>query len=323
MHSYLDFEKSIAELEGKAEELRNLARQDSEMDIAEEVQQIEKKAAEHLQEIYRKLSPWQKCMVSRHPFRPRISDYIKGLFHDFVPLAGDRVYADDASIVGGLARFRGQSLVVLGHEKGQDTESRIRCNFGMAHPEGYRKAVRLMKLADHFSIPVVTFVDTPGAYPGKEAEERGQAEAIARSIETCLSLEVPIITVIIGEGGSGGAIAIAAASKVAMLEFSIYGVISPEGCASILWKSSNKVKEAAEALCMTAQDLLGLGVIDSIIPEPIGGAHRDKEITMNRVGDYIFDSLEEFSGMPGGKIKDDRRIKFMEMSQQSKQVSEV
>src|SRR5210317_54092 len=289
MTNYLDFEKPLAEIEGKAEELRALARQNEEMDVESEATALDKKAADILQELYKTLTPWRRCQVARHPQRPHCKDYIDALFTEYTPLAGDRNFADDHAVMGGLARFNDQPVVVIGHEKGNDTKSRIERNFGMARPEGYRKAVRLMELASKFGLPVITLVDTPGAYPGKGAEERGQSEAIARSTEKCLQIGVPLISVVIGEGGSGGAVAFATANRVAMLEHSVYSVISPEGCASILWKDAEKMREAAEALRLTAQDLKKLGVIDRIIPEPMGGAQRDPSTTMESVGKCIDD----------------------------------
>jgi len=270
MTQYLDFEKPLAEIEGKAEELRALARASEEMDVTQEASALDVKAAALLDTLYKNLTPWRKCQVARHPERPHCMDYIKALFSDFTLLAGDRNFADDLAVIGGLARFNDQPVMVIGHEKGSDTKSRIERNFGMARPEGYRKAVRLMQLADRFGLPVITLVDTTGAYPGKGAEERGQSEAIARTTETCLTLKVPLISVIIGEGGSGGAVAFATANRLAMLEHSVYSVISPEGCASILWKNAEKMREAAEALRLTAQDLKKLGVADYI---KIGRAH--------------------------------------------------
>ena len=270
MAHYLDFEKPLAEIEGKAEELRAMARQNDEMDVEKEAENLDVKAQELLVDLYKNLTPWRKCQIARHPERPHCKDYIKALFSEFVPLAGDRNFADDQAVIGGLARFGDKPIVVIGHEKGSDTKSRIERNFGMARPEGYRKAIRLMELADKFGLPVITLVDTPGAYPGKGAEERGQSEAISRSTEKCLQIGVPFISIIIGEGGSGGAVAFATANKVAMLEHSVYSVISPEGCASILWKDAEKMREAAEALRLTADDLYSLGVSDQIIKEPLG-----------------------------------------------------
>lgn len=283
MTNYLDFEKPLAEIEGKAEELRAMARQNEEMDVEDEAKALDKKAEEMLAELYKALTPWRKCQVARHPDRPHCKDYIEALFTEFTPLAGDRNFADDHAVIGGLARFDDQPVVVIGHEKGHDTKSRIKRNFGMARPEGYRKAIRLMELADKFGLPVITLVDTPGAYPGKGAEERGQSEAIARSTEKCLQIGVPLVSVVIGEGGSGGAVAFATANRVAMLEHSVYSVISPEGCASILWKDAEKMREAAEALRLTAQDLSKLGVNDRVIKEPLGGAHRGPDATFDAV----------------------------------------
>ena len=271
MTNYLEFEKPLAEIEGKAEELRAMARENEEMDIEKEAAALDRKAADLLKELYKDLTPWRKCLVARHPNRPHCKDYIEALFDEYTPLAGDRNFADDHAVMGGLARLGDRSVMVIGHEKGNDTKSRIERNFGMARPEGYRKAIRLMDIAHRFNLPVVTLVDTPGAYPGKGAEERGQSEAIARSTQKCLEIGVPLVSVVIGEGGSGGAIAFATANRVAMLEHSIYSVISPEGCASILWKDAEKMREAAEALRLTAQDLKQLGVCDRIIPEPSGG----------------------------------------------------
>ncbi len=312
MHNYLEFEKPIAELEGKVQELRHLAGSE-EVNIADEVGKLQTKVEKLLKSTYAKLSPWQKAMVARHANRPHTVDYIRDLITEFTPLAGDRAFAEDSAIIGGMGRFRGESVVVIGHEKGADTDTRIKHNFGMAKPEGYRKAQRLMKLADQFHLPVVTFVDTPGAYPGIDAEARGQAEAIARSIEVCLSLKVPMVSVVIGEGGSGGAIAVATANQVLMLEHSIYSVISPEGCASILWRDKEQNQVAAEALRLTAQDLLKLGVIDSIIAEPLGGAHREPAAAIATVGEGIENALAEYAGLDGGVIKAKRREKFLEM----------
>ena len=313
MTNYLDFEKPLAEIEGKAEELRALARQNEEMDVESEAAALDKKAADMLQELYKTLTPWRRCQVARHPQRPHCKDYIDALFTEYTPLAGDRNFADDHAVMGGLARFNDQPVVVIGHEKGNDTKSRIERNFGMARPEGYRKAIRLMELADKFGLPIITLVDTPGAYPGKGAEERGQSEAIARSTEKCLQVGVPVISIIIGEGGSGGAVAFATANRVAMLENSIYSVISPEGCASILWKDAEKMREAAEALRLTAGDLEKLGVVDRVIPEPMGGAHRDNETTISSVGKAIAAMLKELSSKKGDKLVADRRKKFLDM----------
>jgi acetyl-CoA carboxylase carboxyl transferase subunit alpha len=317
MQSYLDFEKGLAEIEGKAEELRALARKNSEMDVEEEAFALDRKAATLLDELYRSLDPWRKCQVARHPDRPHCKDYIDGLFSEWTPLAGDRNFADDHAVMGGLARFDDRPVVVIGHEKGNDTKSRIERNFGMARPEGYRKAIRLMDLADRFGLPVVTLVDTPGAYPGKGAEERGQSEAIARATEKSLAIGVPVVSVIIGEGGSGGAVAFATADRIAMLEHSIYSVISPEGCASILWKDAEKAKDAAEALRLTAQDLLTLGVVDRIIPEPRGGAQRDKPETISRVGVAIGELLADIGEKKPDALRKARRRKFLDMGTKS------
>ena len=312
MPTFLEFEKPIAELEGKIEELRHLDA-GGDVSIADDIGKLEAKVGRLLKETYGKLTPWQKVQVARHPERPHFVDYIDGLIEDFTALAGDRAFAEDAAIVGGFGRFRGRSVVVVGNEKGQDTESRIKHNFGMARPEGYRKARRLFDLANQFHLPVITLVDTAGAYPGVGAEERGQAEAIARSIQSCLGLRVPIISVVIGEGGSGGAIALAAADRVLMLEHAVYSVISPEGCASILWRTNEAAKEAAEALRLTAEDLKKLRVIDAVIEEPVGGAHRNKREAIRRVGDAIADHLEQLVGVEGGALRARRREKFIDM----------
>ena len=313
MTHYLEFEKPLAEIEGKAEELRAMARQNEEMDVEDEAKALDNKAQELLSELYNSLTPWRKCQVARHPERPHCKDYIAALFTEFTPLAGDRNFADDHAVIGGLARFEDQPVMVIGHEKGADTKSRISRNFGMARPEGYRKAIRLMDMADKFNLPVITLVDTPGAYPGKGAEERGQSEAIARSTEKCLQIGVPLISVIIGEGGSGGAVAFATANRVAMLEHSIYSVISPEGCASILWKDAEKTREAAEALRLTAQDLAKLGVNDQVISEPLGGAHRDRNMTLEAVRSAIADMLAELSQKNRSQLLADRRKKYLKM----------
>lgn len=313
MTHYLDFEKPLAEIEGKAEELRALARANAEMDVEAEAAALDAKAAALLDELYDSLTPWRKCQVARHPQRPHCKDYIEALFTEYTPLAGDRNFADDHAVMGGLARFEDRPVVVIGHEKGSDTKSRIERNFGMARPEGYRKAIRLMMLADRFGLPVITLVDTPGAYPGKGAEERGQSEAIARSTETCLKIGVPLVSVIIGEGGSGGAVAFATADRVAMLEHSVYSVISPEGCASILWKDAEKMREAAQALRLTAQDLKQLGVIDEIIPEPRGGAHRDPEAAIAAVGRTIGKMLGGLSKKKPAQLVKARRRKYLDM----------
>ncbi|SOH94046.1 acetyl-CoA carboxylase carboxyl transferase subunit alpha [Monaibacterium marinum] len=313
MQNYLDFEKGLAEIEGKAEELRALARQDPEMDVEEEAAALDKKAQALLSDLYRDLTPWRKAQVARHPSRPHCKDYIEALFTEYTPLAGDRNFADDPAVMGGLARLNDRPVVVIGQEKGNDTASRIARNFGMMRPEGYRKVVRLMDLADRFNLPVITLVDTQGAYPGKGAEERGQSEAIARSTEKCLSIRVPLISVIIGEGMSGGAIALTTGNKVAMLEHAIYTVISPEGCASILWKNAEKMREAAEALRLTAQNLRQLRVIDRIIDEPIGGAQRNPDAAIAAVGRTLTALLAEFDGKDRDEIRSDRRKKFLEM----------
>jgi acetyl-CoA carboxylase carboxyl transferase subunit alpha len=312
MRTYLDFEKPIAELEGKIEELRHLAN-DGEMNIAEEVTKLHGKAERLLRQTYSRLTAWQKVQVARHPDRPHCLAYAERLIDDFTPLAGDRCYAEDRAIVGGIGRFRGHSVVLLGHEKGADTDGRVRHSFGMARPEGYRKARRLMQLADRFGLPVVTLIDTSGAYPGVGAEQRGQAEAIARCIEACLAIRVPLISVIIGEGGSGGAIAIAAGDRVMMLEHAVYSVISPEGCASILWRSADEAQAAAEALKLTAQDLRKLGVVDAVIAEPLGGAHREHEQTIDRVGDAVEQALYEVRRLDGGALRAARGEKFLAM----------
>ena len=317
MQNYLDFEKGLAEIEGKAEELRTLARKNSEANVDDEAAALDRKAATLLDDLYRSLDPWRKTLVARHPDRPHCKDYIEAIFREWTPLAGDRAFSDDHAVMGGVARFNDRPVVVIGHEKGNDTRSRIARNFGMARPEGYRKAIRLMDLADRFSLPVVTLVDTPGAYPGKGAEERGQAEAIARSTEKCLQVGVPVVSVIIGEGGSGGAVAFATADRIAMLEHSIYSVISPEGCASILWKDAEKMKEAAEALRLTAQDLLALGVIDRVVPEPRGGAQRDKAEAIARVGVALAAMLAEVDGKKPAELRKARRKKFLDMGTKS------
>lgn len=315
--TYLEFEKPLADIEGKAEELRVMARKsegsDARIDVEKEAAALDKKAAEMLRELYKGLTPWRKTQVARHPDRPHCSDYIAALFTEYTPLAGDRAFGDDHAVMGGLARFNDAPVVVIGHEKGNDTKSRIHHNFGMARPEGYRKAIRLMDMAHRFGLPVVTLVDTPGAYPGKGAEERGQSEAIARSTEKCLQIGVPLVSVIIGEGGSGGAVAFATANRIAMLEHSIYSVISPEGCASILWKDAEKMREAAEALRLTAQDLQKLGVIDRVIQEPLGGAQRGPQEAMAAVGKEIAAMLAELKGKKPAELIRDRREKFLAM----------
>ncbi|HJU17710.1 MAG TPA: acetyl-CoA carboxylase carboxyltransferase subunit alpha [Stellaceae bacterium] len=312
MRHFLEFERPIAELDSKIEELRHLATT-SDLNIADEVGRLEVKADRLLRQTYARLTPWQKVQVARHPERPHALDYIGGLVTDFVPLAGDRAFAEDPAIVGGIGRFGGRSVVVLGTEKGGDTEGRIRRNFGMARPEGYRKARRLMRLAERFRLPVLTFVDTAGAYPGIDAEARGQAEAIARAIETCLDLRVPLVAAVIGEGGSGGAIALAAGNRVLMLEHAIYSVISPEGCASILWREAAYAEEAAESLRLTAQDLLRLEIVDQIVAEPLGGAHRVPEEAIRRLGEAIAEALEPLLALDGARLREERRAKFLAM----------
>ncbi|GAB1377576.1 acetyl-CoA carboxylase carboxyltransferase subunit alpha [Pararhodobacter sp.] len=311
--NYLEFEKPLAEIEGKAAELRAMARSNPEMDVEKEAEALDKKADQLLTDLYKNLTPWRKCQVARHQDRPHCKDYIDALFTEFTPLAGDRNFADDHAIMGGLARLGDRPVVVIGQEKGSDTKSRIERNFGMARPEGYRKAIRLMDLAHRFRLPVITIVDTPGAYPGKGAEERGQAEAIARSTEKCLQVGVPVISVIVGEGGSGGAVALATADKVLMLEHSVYSVITPEGCASILWKDAEKMREAAEAMRLTAQDLLRLGVIDQIIAEPRGGAQRDRKAAIEAVGKALESALAKLDGKSADKLVAGRRKKFLDM----------
>lgn len=310
--SFLEFEKPIAELEGKIEELRHLS-DDGEISIVDEVARLQSRVDKQLTQTYAKLTAWQKVQVARHPERPHCLDYVKALITDFTPLAGDRAYAEDHAVIGGMGRFDGNSVVVIGQEKGHDTESRVKHNFGMARPEGYRKAQRLMDLADRFGLPVITFVDTAGAYPGVGAEERGQAEAIARSIESCLELKVPMVSLVIGEGGSGGAIAIAVADRILMLEHSVYSVISPEGCASILWRDGAHATEAANALKLTAQDLLELEVIDEIVAEPVGAAHRDRAATIKAAGEAISKNLAELVSVDGAVLRQQRRDKFLKM----------
>ncbi len=314
MQHYLDFEKELALLDGKANELRSTnSSQNEERQKNGNIKEIEKKSKQLLKKIYSDLTPWHKCQIARHPERPHSSLYIKNLMTEFIPLAGDKKFAEDKSIIGGLARLNDTPIVIIGHEKGDDTKSRIQHNFGMARPEGYRKAVRLMDLADKFNLPVITFIDTPGAYPGKGAEERGQAEAIASSIAKCMQIKVPLISIIIGEGGSGGAVALASSNKIIMLEHSIYSVISPEGCASILWKNSDKMKEAAEALKLTAGDLTKLGIVDEIISEPIGGAHRNINEIILKVGKSLERSLKKFNKITPDQILEERRKKFLDV----------
>ncbi|HUK09793.1 MAG TPA: acetyl-CoA carboxylase carboxyltransferase subunit alpha [Stellaceae bacterium] len=312
MRQFLDFEKPIAELEGKIEELRHLS-SGSDVNIADEVTRLEAKLDRLLRQTYQRLTAWQKVQVARHPERPHATDFVNGLIADFTPLAGDRAFGEDRALLGGLGRFRGHSVVVLGHEKGADTESRVRHNFGMPRPEGYRKARRLMELAGRFRLPVITLVDTAGAYPGVDAEARGQAEAIARAIETCLAIEVPLVSAVIGEGGSGGAIAIAAGNRTLMLEHAIYSVISPEGCASILWRSAENAQDAAEALKLTAQDLHRLGVIDEVVAEPLGGAHREPQGAIAALGNAIEGALRPLLALDRAELREQRRQKFLAM----------
>jgi acetyl-CoA carboxylase carboxyl transferase subunit alpha len=313
MQAYLEFERPIAELEGKIVELRKLAEEDPTMDIEDDVARLQGKAQQLINDTYVRLTPWQKALVARHPARPHFSDYVAGLIDEFTPLAGDRLFGEDRAVVAGLGRFRGQPVAIVGHEKGNDTKSRIKHNFGMAMPEGYRKAVRLFDLADRFQLPVISFADTQGAYPGVGAEERGQAEAIARSTQASLAVGVPFVAVIIGEGMSGGALGIAVANRVYMLEHSIYAVISPEGCASILWRSSDKAQDAAAAMRITAADLLDLKVIDGIVPEPLGGAHRAPEETIQAVGDTIERALGDMAGLSPQELRRQRREKYLAM----------
>ena len=311
MHNYLDFEKPISDLEGKILELKKLEQEDESIDTKDEIARLESRARDAMADIYEKLSPWQKTQVARHPDRPHFVDYAAALFTEFTPLAGDRKFAEDEAIQAGLGRFNGTPVAIIGQEKGHDTKSRIRHNFGSPRPEGYRKAIRVMEMADRFKLPIITLIDTAGAYPGVGAEERGQAEAIARSTEMCLNVKVPIISVIIGEGGSGGAIAIATGNRVYMLEHAIYSVISPEGAASILWRDPARAKDAATYMKITAEDLKALGIIDGIIEEPVGGAHRDKPAVIAATGETIAAALNEFSGMDGNAIRQDRRKKFL------------
>ena len=317
MQIYLEFEKQISELESRIFDLRQLAEQhqgtDSTLNFGEEINRLQAKADKMLQILYTRLAPWQKMMVARHPVRPHFTDYAAGLIEQWTPLAGDRLFAEDAAIIGGIGRFHGRSLMLIGNEKGRNTNERLQHNFGMSRPEGYRKAQRLMRLAEHFLLPIVTLIDTAGAYPGVDAEARGQAEAIARSIETSLDLRVPMISIVIGEGGSGGAIALAAGNIVMMLEHAIYSVISPEGCASILWRSGDMTREAADALKLTAQDLLQLGIINKIIPEPTGGAHRHPGLMVQQVGEAIEIALEQLENQDGFTLRQNRREKFLTM----------
>lgn len=313
MQNYLEFEKPIAALEGQIRELRSVGKESGSVDIIEEIHKLEGKVSDQIEKIYGNLDAWQKTQVARHPMRPHCSDYIKTLVEDFVPLSGDRLFSEDHAIVAGLGRWQGQRVAILGHEKGADTQARVKHNFGMARPEGYRKAIRVMDMAERFNLPVVTLVDTAGAYPGIGAEERGQSEAIARCTDKCLQIGVPFVSVIIGEGGSGGALALATASRIVMLEHSIYTVASPEACASILWRSSSEADQAAAALKVTAQDLSRLGVIDRILPEPVGGAHRDRERMMADVGMAVSEELAQMASLSSRQLIDQRRQKFLDM----------
>ncbi|MBS0477480.1 MAG: acetyl-CoA carboxylase carboxyltransferase subunit alpha [Proteobacteria bacterium] len=314
MISYLEFEKPVAALEARVAELRQTA-SDGDVDISAEIRRLEAKSADLLASTYAALTPWQKTQVARHPMRPHFSDFVTRTFTDFMPLGGDRYFGDDQAIIGGFARLNGRRIMLIGHEKGNDTQSRIRHNFGMGKPEGYRKAIRLMDLAGRFGLPVVTLVDTSGAFPGVEAEERGQAEAIARSTEACLGLPVPMVAIIVGEGGSGGAVALASAERVLMLEHSVYSVISPEGCASILWRTADRAPDAAEAMKVTAQDLLGLGVIDRIVKEPVGGAHRDPEATATALGQAIGEELDHLRKLKPAELRTLREERFLRIGQ--------
>ena len=312
MPSFLDFEKPIAELQGRIDELRETAA-DGNLDLSADIVRLQAKSDKLLKDTFARLTPWQKAQVARHPERPHFKDYVAALFEEFVPLAGDRAFGDDQAILGGFATFRGRKIMVLGHEKGDDTASRLRHNFGMGKPEGYRKAIRLVELANRFGLPIVTLVDTSGAFPGIQAEERGQAEAIARSTEACLNAGVPIVSAIVGEGGSGGAVALAAGNRVLMFEHAIYSVISPEGCASILWRTADKAAEAAEAMRITAQDLKAFGVIDTIVTEPLGGAHRDRAVAIDALGAALIESLDGLAGLSSADLRRDRQAKFLKM----------
>ena len=316
MQVYLEFEKPIAEMEGKIAELRAISKDDPEVNILNEVTRLEEKVASQLEKTYKSLDPWQKTLVARHPARPHFVDYIDHLVEDFTPLSGDRLYSDDQAIIAGLGRWQGRRVAIMGHEKGANTQARLKHDFGMARPEGYRKAIRVMELAERFNIPVVTLVDTSGAYPGIGAEERGQSEAIARCTEKCLQIGVPFVSVIVGEGGSGGALALATANRILMLEHSIYSVASPEACASILWRSREKAKEAAEALKVTADSLNDLGVIDRILKEPVGGAHRERDLIIDKVGDAVIEELDDLSQLSSDELRRDRRQKFLDMGRQ-------
>ncbi|WP_285294318.1 acetyl-CoA carboxylase carboxyltransferase subunit alpha [Aureimonas altamirensis] len=318
MHNYLDFEKPVADLDSQILELKRISNDEGSLDVGDDIARLEKRSQDALLDLYRKLSPWQKTQVARHPDRPHCLDYVNALITDFTPLAGDRYFAEDLAIISGFGRFDGKPVAVIGQEKGSDTQTRLKHNFGMARPEGYRKAVRLMNLAERFGVPVLTLVDTAGAYPGIGAEERGQAEAIARSTETCLNLRVPMVSLVIGEGGSGGAIAIAAANRVLMLEHAIYSVISPEAGASILWRDATRAKDVAQAMKITAQDLKGFGIIDEIVEEPVGGAHRDKDATIQRAGEAIRNAFASLDGLDGDELRRERRRKFLAMGRDLK-----
>ena len=311
MRSYLEFEKPVADIEGKIHELRDVSESDDTVDLSGEIEKLEIRASETLADLYSKLTPWHKTQVARHPDRPHFKHYVEALISEFTPISGDRYFAEHQAVIAGFGRFDGNPVAVIGQEKGSDTQSRLKHNFGMARPEGYRKAVRIMELADRFDIPVLTLVDTAGAYPGVGAEERGQAEAIARSIEKCLNIKVPIVSIVIGEGGSGGAIAIATANRVLMLEHAIYSVISPEAGASILWRDSAKAKDVATAMKITAQDLVQLGIVDTIVKEPVGGAHRDPAVVMERAAEAIRGAFSELSSMSGEELRKARRDKFL------------
>ncbi len=312
MPSFLDFEKPIAELQGRIDELRDTAT-DGSVDLSADIARLQAKSDKLLKDTFARLTPWQKTQVARHPERPHFKDYVAALFDEFIPLAGDRAFGDDQAILGGFATFRGRRIMVLGHEKGDDTASRLRHNFGMGKPEGYRKAIRLVELANRFGLPIVTLVDTSGAFPGIQAEERGQAEAIARSTEACLNAGVPIVSAIVGEGGSGGAVALAAGNRVLMFEHAVYSVISPEGCASILWRTADKAPEAAEAMRITAQDLKTFGVIDTVVAEPLGGAHRDSAMAIDALGTAISAALDELVPLSAGDLRKERQAKFLKM----------
>ncbi len=312
MPSFLDFEKPIAELQGRIDELRDTAAEGS-VDLAADIARLQAKSDKLLKDTFARLTPWQKTQVARHPERPHFKDYVAALFDEFVPLAGDRAFGDDQAIIGGFATFRGRKIMVLGHEKGDDTASRLRHNFGMGKPEGYRKAIRLVELADRFGLPIITLVDTSGAFPGIQAEERGQAEAIARSTEACLNAGVPIVAAIVGEGGSGGAVALAAGNRVLMFEHAVYSVISPEGCASILWRTADKAPEAAEAMRITAQDLKAFGVIDDVVTEPLGGAHRDRVTAVESLGNALSSALDDLVALAPADLRKDRQAKFLKM----------